>query len=263
METHSLFLVEDKNNALEKNDNDSKEKHELAITNDEILKTDESYLKRVDENLTDIINNPITANDHNEASTYLTESSTQCTSFEHDSCTFFTPPSRQNIFNIICPSCLKSFPANVIEAHADACAGEHKSVNILCRSLVIEIDSDDNKSIVFADSHSGEAAKSFSVAENPDECREMLKKVVIDCGTDINKKPISITAFRGSCFNDFYRHFRKSWIAKKDCCCIHEIKFAGEDVIDEGGVSREFYTGRQGLKKIFFKIFLLLFFPFR
>ena len=32
----------------------------------------------------------------------------------------------------------------------------------------------------------------------------------------------------------------------------YEIKFAGKDAIDEGGVSREFYTGRQGLKKVFF-----------
>ena len=30
------------------------------------------------------------------------------------------------------------------------------------------------------------------------------------CGTDINKKPISITFFHGSCFNDFHRHFHKS-----------------------------------------------------
>ena len=28
----------------------------------------------------------------------------------------------------MCPSCLKSFPANAIEAHADACADEHKSM---------------------------------------------------------------------------------------------------------------------------------------
>ena len=40
-EKHFLLLVADKNNALENNDNTSKEKHELAITNDEILKADE------------------------------------------------------------------------------------------------------------------------------------------------------------------------------------------------------------------------------
>ena len=107
---------------------ENKEKHELAITNDEIFKADESYLKRVEENLTDIINNPITAEDNNESGTYLTENSTQGTSFEDDDYTLFTPPSRQNIFNIMCPSCLKSFPANAIEAHADVCADEHKSM---------------------------------------------------------------------------------------------------------------------------------------
>ena len=69
LETHFLSLIEDKYNALENNDNESIEKHEPARTNDEILKADESYLKRVEENLTDIINNPITAEDHNEAAT--------------------------------------------------------------------------------------------------------------------------------------------------------------------------------------------------
>ena len=93
LETHFLPLVEDKNNALENNDNESKEKHELTITNDEIFKADESYLKRAEENLTDIINNPITAEDSNETATYLTENRTQGTSFEDDSYTLFTPPS--------------------------------------------------------------------------------------------------------------------------------------------------------------------------
>ena len=191
LETHFLSLVED-NNALENNDNQSREKHELVITNDEIFKADESYLKKVEKNLTDIINNPVTTEDNNEPGIYLAENSTQGTSFEDDSYTLFTPPSRQNIFDIICSSCLKLFPANAIEAHADACADEHKSMNI-CHSSVIEIDSDDNGSIVFAGSRSGVKGTSISVPENPYECREMLKKVVTDCGTDINKKPISLS----------------------------------------------------------------------
>ena len=215
LKTHFFSLVEDKYNALENNNNESKEKHELAITNDEIFKADESYLKRLEENLTDITNNPITVEDNNERATYLTEKSAQGTSFEDDSYTLFTSPSRQNIFNIICQSCLKSFPANVIEAHADACTDEHKPMNILCHSSVIEIESDDNGSIVFAGSWSSEKGTSIYVLENPYECREMLKKVVTDCGIDINKKPISITVFHGSYFNDFYSHFRKHWIKKK------------------------------------------------
>ena len=85
----------------------------------------------MEESFSDIINNPFSAEDHSEATTYLTENSTQGTYFEDDSYKVFAPASRQNTFNII-------------------------------------------------------------------------------CGTDINKKPISITFFHGSCFNDFHRHFRKA-----------------------------------------------------
>ena len=80
-------------------------------------------------------------------------------------------------------------------------------MNVLCHSSVIEIDSDDNESIVFAASQSGEEGTSISERENLDECKEILKKVIADCGTVIKKKPITITVFHGSCFNDFHRHF--------------------------------------------------------
>ena len=91
-------------------------------------------------------------------------------------------------------------------------------MNILCHSSVIEIDSDDNGSIVFADSQSGEKGTSISVPENPDECRKMLKKVVADCGTDINKKPVKITVFRGSWLMTFIGIFVNTGLKKKTCC---------------------------------------------
>ena len=75
-------------------------------------------------------------------------------------------------------------------------------MNIWCHSSVIEIDSDDNVCIVFADSQSGEKGTSISVPENSYECIEILKKVVANCGGDINKKPISIIVFRENCFKD-------------------------------------------------------------
>ena len=81
LETQFLSIVENKNNALENNDNENKDKHQLAITNNEIWKEDESYLIRVEEDLTDIIDNAITTEDHNEAVTYITENNTQGTAF--------------------------------------------------------------------------------------------------------------------------------------------------------------------------------------
>ena len=76
LETQFLSFVENKNNALENNDNENKDKHQLAITNNEIWKEDESYLIKVEEDLTDIIDNAITTEDHNEAATYITENNT-------------------------------------------------------------------------------------------------------------------------------------------------------------------------------------------
>ena len=139
-------------------------------------------------------------------------------------------------------------------------------MNIVCHSSVIEIDSGDNRSIVFADSHSSETGTSISVTENPDECREMLKKVVPDCGADINKKPVTITVFRGTFSNDSYRHFRKPWIEKKAVAADSKLSLLVKmlltravfqaNFIQVGRVLR-FYACRQGLKKISLLLFSL------
>ena len=57
-----------------------------------------------------------------------------------------------------------------------------------------------------------------------------------------------LQSFVGAVLMTFIGIFVNRGLKKKDCCCRYEIKFAGDDAIDEGGVSREFYTGRQSLK---------------
>ena len=44
----------------------------------------------------------------------------------------------------------------------------------------------------------------------------------------------------------FIVFFVNPGLKKKDCCCRYEITFGVEDAINEGDVSREFYTGRAG-----------------
>ena len=44
-------------------------------------KEDESYLIKVEKDLTDIIDNAITTEDHNKAATYITENNTEGTAF--------------------------------------------------------------------------------------------------------------------------------------------------------------------------------------
>ena len=75
----------------------------------EILKADESYLKKVEVHLTDIINYPITGEDHNEAAIYLTGNNTLGTSFKDDSCIYWHHLLDKLSLNIICPSSLKNF----------------------------------------------------------------------------------------------------------------------------------------------------------
>ena len=50
-----------------------------------------------------------------------------------------------------------------MEAHADACVDNYKSMNILCHSLVIEIDFDDKRSVVFTDTQSDEKSAGIFV----------------------------------------------------------------------------------------------------
>ena len=75
----------------------------------EILKADESYLKKVEEYLTDIINNPITGEDHNEAAIYLTGNNTIGTSFKDNSYIYWHHFLGKLSLNIIYPSSLKNF----------------------------------------------------------------------------------------------------------------------------------------------------------
>ena len=98
---------------------------------------------------------------------------------------------------------------------------------------------------------------SVSVSENPDECRKILKKAVTNCGADINKNPVSITVFRMSCFNDFYSFFCKPWIEKKKTVAVDtKLRLQLKMLLMRVTFQGNFTQVGQGLKKIFFKIFL-------
>ena len=246
METHFLSLIEDKNSTPETSSiKENSVKSEFALMCDQILAEDGGYPSEVEKNLTNFVDDAIVIEGHDETTQNKSRNSTQYVpSSEESTSSLNLATSTQSHFTIICLTCLKSCPADIIEAHADECAEEHKSLNILFNSSFGSLDNDESEDIVF-ESHSNVKTPSMSVPENPEHCREMLQNAMVSCGVDIKKTPISITVFRGSCFNDFYKHFRKPWIAKLDPCCRYEVKFAGEDAIDEGGVSREFYTGME------------------
>ena len=69
-----------------------------------------SYLKKVEENLTGAINNPITAEDNNKPATHtLLKTVQKALTLKMIALHYSHHPLDQNIFNIICPSYPKSF----------------------------------------------------------------------------------------------------------------------------------------------------------
>ena len=122
-------MAEDESNAFKNNDNENKDKNQLH----------ETYLKRVEETLTLLIILLLQKRTVSLPHTLL-KILHEALLLKMTAIHYTIPPSRQSIFKTFCPSCIKSIPALVIEANADACADKHKSMNILCHSSVIEIE---------------------------------------------------------------------------------------------------------------------------
>ena len=156
----------------------------------------------------------------------------------------FSSDIEENIFKIICPICQQWFPANTIENHADLCAEGQRKMNIICNRSFEQSNDEDDDFPSLEPAKESQSKDVFILTDDPARSRELLEKIISNCGVDIiNMETMRITIFRGSCFNDFHKHFCKPWIQKKDPFCRYEFKFGGEEAIDEGGVSREFFTG--------------------
>ena len=152
--------------------------------------------------------------------------------------------SSSKIFNIICPICGKSFPADVIENHADECAEEKKATNLLYSSISEELKTESNTIEIVSDESDGNNNEQLKNILTPEMCRKKLLEISHAVGTGPDSPTVSFTVFRGACFSDFQKHFKKPWIQSKNHCARYEVQFAGEsDPIDEGGPAREFYTG--------------------
>ena len=130
---------------------------------------------------------------------------------------------------IMCPVCQKNFSVEVIEMHADECAEHLKKENIFYLSENEDnYSSDDNQEII---------------CTNNKVCVKDVNSEVQKCGIDFSAAPhVVFVVFRGRCFSDFQRFFSKPWNQSK-ICHRYIVKFAGEEGIDEGGISREFFTG--------------------
>ena len=72
---------------------------------------------------------------------------------------------------------------------------------------------------------------------------ESLKDIVGKCAVD-QSHAIKIKVRRNYVFSDFCERIEKPWIQNK-LGCSFSIEFYGESVIDQGGLSRAFFSGKE------------------
>ena len=144
-------------------------------------------------------------------------------------------PSVPGPSKVICPICNMNFKVDEIENHADNCAIQRYSQHI-------HLDDDNMPQVELYD----------PVSSNDENKEEMDVNDLSSIRTKVKEESakfqvyggdfVQLLVFRGSCFLDFHMFFKKPWNAKK-FGKRYIVKFAGEDGIDDGGVSREFYSG--------------------
>lgn len=152
----------------------------------------------------------IKSNDTMRESVNLLSSSSTCS---------INPTKAKPLLN--CPLCYKDFPSNEIEHHASSCS---TPTTIIDDPYSISSDEDDNdRTIPFMESQ----------LDSTKTLEEVIKPIQL---YGIEKFKIR----RGKAWLDFCQTLEKPWVTGKK---KFSITFVGEAGIDDGGLSREFFSG--------------------
>ena len=101
--------------------------------------------------------------------------------------------------------------------------------------------------------------------QNKGKCLDSRKKLIERIKERLEICSIHLTQHlltsvrRGFCFYDFSKFFRKLWNIKR-WNFQHRFAFVGECGRDEGGVSREFYSGKTKNGQLWFKCLSLIYY---
>ena len=145
--------------------------------------------------------------------------------------------------NVCCPVCNKKCLVSLIETHVERCL--NKSNEFVVQTEIIILDDD-------TDSSAAQKTSGMSLDPRPEESPlnlndrkqliENIKKSLEECEIGQKEQHLLISVRRGYCFYDFTRFFKKSW-NKSRWNFHYKFAFVGECGADEGGASREFYSG--------------------
>ena len=146
----------------------------------------------------------------------------------------------QTDHKVCCSVCNQQFPVYFIEEHANECL-ERRSRRFFSKD-VTEINSDSESEQHNSDNHqtsSGNENKPI-IQETLDALTRKIQAVIGSCKME-KENFLQLNIRRGYCFQDFTKAFRKNWNFKKKNN-QYIISFIGKAGIDNGGVSREFYS---------------------
>ena len=157
----------------------------------------------------------------------------------------FTPSKdvqqhQQTDHKVCCPVCNQQFSIYFIEEHANECL-ERRSRQLFSKG-VIEINSDSESEQHNSDNHqtSSHNENKPIIQETLDALTRKIQVVIGSCKLE-KKYVLQLNIRRGYYFQDFTKAFRKNWTFKKNNN-QYIISFIGEAGIDNGCVSREFYS---------------------
>lgn len=137
-----------------------------------------------------------------------------------------------------CPVCSQSIPIDDLQQHANDCLNKSPLME-LQGHLPAPEDLVDHTQTMFEKDLDGK--RTFEPRNQSDYIRE-IQKALVKCVL-IENPTIDLFVRRGFEFDDFARYFNKSW-NKKEIGHIIKINYLGIEVgVDDGGVSREFYSG--------------------
>ena len=129
-----------------------------------------------------------------------------------------------------------------IEKYPNECL-EGRSRRLFSKD-VLEINSYSESELHNSDNHQTSSKNNENepiIQETLDALTTKIQAVIGSCQME-KENVLHLNIRRGYCFQDFTKAFRKNWNFKKKNN-QYVISFIGKTGIDNGGVSREFYSG--------------------
>ena len=158
--------------------------------------------------------------------------------------TYYAPSSEHISSDVVCPTCHDKFPVQEIETHANLCAETSTCLPVSRRVYDNLMDIEDHVVIegdAVGDVSDHDSVVDFDDNDSPDVLRDKLVQVVTKLKVGSGTKQNRLHIRRKKVWNDFLESRHSKWFKLQN---KWKVTFVGESAIDDGGLKREFFTGK-------------------